>query len=119
MTKPGPTVSSLLFGGFIEHMGRVIDGNFGNDGGIWAEYLADRKFFFSLSPKKPSGGGPTTLSPWRRSSGPGSSVTAPRLPEAALVRGGRVVAFRFPCGAQGAAQGGQQGSPGVAGRAGL
>lgn len=87
----GPRVSPLLFGGFIEHMGRVIDGNFGNDGGIWAELLADRKFYFDLLYSS----GKTTT-PWKSHAGPHAEVTSPRA-TTALVRGGRVVLVRFPC----------------------
>lgn len=49
--KRGEPISPLIYGQFIEHLGRCIDG------GIWAEMLADRKFFHAVgdneSPWKP------------------------------------------------------------------
>jgi hypothetical protein len=89
----------------------------GNDGGIWAELLADRKFFHPLDDDAtPSGGSPhakvpaeaaasgarakgspLTRSPWRVAAAADAQVTSPRLPAKALVRSGRVAAFRFPC----------------------
>lgn len=78
-------------------MGRVIDGNFGNDGGIWAELLSDRKFFFELIP---SNNDMHTLSPWLVREGAGSSVYSPRSKsnsQLSLVRGGRVVVMQFLC----------------------
>ncbi len=44
LAKPGPVISPYLYGQFIEHLGRCIDG------GIWAEMLHDRKFL--LDPGK-------------------------------------------------------------------
>lgn len=38
----GPAISPYIYGQFIEHLGRCIEG------GIWAEMLADRKFFFEV-----------------------------------------------------------------------
>ena len=84
--RPFPEVSPLLFGGFIEHMGRTIDGNFGNDGGIWAEALADRKFFFPLR----SAPGAKTRSPWLASSGNGVTVGACRCALRFWVEGRRL-----------------------------
>lgn len=89
-------ISPLLYGGFIEHMGRVIDGNFGNDGGIWAELISDRKFYYNLSPSHDM----HTLSPWLVREGVDSSVYSPRSKTNSpfsLVRGGRVIVMQFPC----------------------
>ena len=44
VAKPGATISPYIYGQFIEHMGRCIQG------GIWAEMLRDRKFL--LEPGK-------------------------------------------------------------------
>lgn len=40
--KTRPPISPLIYGQFIEHLGRCIYG------GIWAEMLEDRKFFFPI-----------------------------------------------------------------------
>lgn len=42
LTKKGEPLSELIYGQFIEHLGRCIYG------GIWAEMLEDRKFFFPV-----------------------------------------------------------------------
>ncbi len=39
--KTGQPISKYIYGQFIEHLGRCIYG------GIWAEVLQDRKFFFA------------------------------------------------------------------------
>ncbi|MCL2745338.1 MAG: hypothetical protein FWE67_15960, partial [Planctomycetaceae bacterium] len=44
-------ISPLIYGQFIEHLGRCING-----GGIWAEMLEDRKFFYPVGDKE---------SPWK------------------------------------------------------
>lgn len=53
----GPAISPYIYGQFIEHLGRCIDG------GIWAEMLADRKFFYEVgqgeSPWQPLAAGST------------------------------------------------------------
>src|ERR1041384_4539745 len=49
-TKTGPSISKYIYGQFIEHLGRCIYG------GIWAEMLEDRKFFYDITP---------TYSPYR------------------------------------------------------
>lgn len=54
----GSPISVYLYGQFIEHVGRCIFG------GIWAEMLEDRKFFYPLCSNK---------SPWHVA-GPASSV---------------------------------------------
>ncbi len=41
--KTGEPVSPFIYGQFIEHLGRCIYG------GIWAEMLEDRKFYFSVT----------------------------------------------------------------------
>jgi alpha-N-arabinofuranosidase len=41
--KTGETISKFVYGQFIEHLGRCIYG------GIWAEMLEDRKFYFPIT----------------------------------------------------------------------
>src|SRR3954465_6778217 len=43
VTKTGAPISKYVYGQFIEHLGRSING------GLWAEMLEDRKFFFPVS----------------------------------------------------------------------
>jgi len=50
VTQTGAKISPYLYGQFIEHLGRCIDG------GIWAEMLADRKFFHAVDSEE---------SPWK------------------------------------------------------
>lgn len=57
-----PAISKYIYGQFIEHLGRCIYG------GIWAEMLLDRKFFYEVGAKE---------SPWRVI-GPQNSVTMDR-----------------------------------------
>jgi alpha-N-arabinofuranosidase len=49
-TQTGPPISRYIYGQFIEHLGRCIYG------GIWAEMLEDRKFFYEVGALE---------SPWR------------------------------------------------------
>src|SRR5512133_4181805 len=42
-TKNGAPISKYIYGQFIEHLGRCIYG------GIWAEMLEDRKFYFPIT----------------------------------------------------------------------
>jgi len=42
-SKTGPPISKYVYGQFIEHQGRCIYG------GIWAEMLRDRKFFYPVN----------------------------------------------------------------------
>jgi alpha-N-arabinofuranosidase len=42
-SKPGPPINPFIYGQFIEHLGRCIYG------GIWAEMLEDRKFYYPIS----------------------------------------------------------------------
>ncbi|MFO0788395.1 MAG: alpha-L-arabinofuranosidase C-terminal domain-containing protein [Pirellulales bacterium] len=42
-TRTGPAISPFIYGQFIEHLGRCIYG------GIWAEMLEDRKFYFPIT----------------------------------------------------------------------
>ncbi len=42
-SKTGEPISKYIYGQFIEHLGRCIDG------GIWAEMLHDRKFYFPVT----------------------------------------------------------------------
>jgi alpha-N-arabinofuranosidase len=44
-TKVGPEINPFIYGQFIEHLGRCIYG------GIWAEMLEDRKFYFPVTDK--------------------------------------------------------------------
>ena len=55
-------MSKYIYGQFIEHLGRCIYG------GIWAEMLEDRKFFYAVG---------DASSPWK-ASGDGASVTMSR-----------------------------------------
>lgn len=48
--KTGQPISKYIYGQFIEHLGRCIYG------GIWAEMLEDRKFYYPVT---------DTYSPWR------------------------------------------------------
>ena len=43
--RRGPPIQPYVFGQFIEHLGRCIYG------GIWAEMLEDRKFYFPITPE--------------------------------------------------------------------
>lgn len=43
LSKTGETIHPFVYGQFIEHMGRCIYG------GIWAEMLEDRKFYFPIT----------------------------------------------------------------------
>ncbi len=47
-TAVGAPVSPLIYGQFIEHLGRCISG------GLWAEMLEDRKFFYPVTGKAPA-----------------------------------------------------------------
>ncbi|HEY3441415.1 MAG TPA: alpha-L-arabinofuranosidase C-terminal domain-containing protein [Paludibaculum sp.] len=47
-TKSGAPISKYIYGQFIEHLGRCIYG------GIWAEMLEDRKFFFPVNGEAPA-----------------------------------------------------------------
>ena len=42
-SKTGAPINPLIYGQFIEHLGRCIYG------GIWAEMLEDRKFYFPIT----------------------------------------------------------------------
>src|SRR6187402_1669902 len=44
-TKTGAPINPYIYGQFIEHLGRCIYG------GIWAEMLEDRKFYFPITAK--------------------------------------------------------------------
>jgi len=62
--KTGEPISKFIYGQFIEHLGRCIYG------GIWAEMLEDRKFYYAVPAKGPTwrrtGAGARVLrdSPW-------------------------------------------------------
>jgi len=55
--QKGQPISKYVYGQFIEHLGRCIYG------GIWAEMLEDRKFYYPVDAKE---------SPWKSIGGPGS-----------------------------------------------
>ncbi len=57
--KKGKPISKYIYGQFIEHLGRCIDG------GIWAEMLEDRKFYYPVGVEK---------SPWEAFGERGSVV---------------------------------------------
>lgn len=61
-TRTRPPISKYIYGQFIEHLGRCIYG------GIWAEMLLDRKFFYEVGTKE---------SPWRVI-GPQNAITMDR-----------------------------------------
>ena len=44
-SKTGEPINPFIYGQFIEHLGRCIYG------GIWAEMLEDRKFYFPITPE--------------------------------------------------------------------
>jgi alpha-N-arabinofuranosidase len=44
-TRTGAAINPLIYGQFIEHLGRCIYG------GVWAEMLEDRKFYFPITPE--------------------------------------------------------------------
>lgn len=46
-TKTGTPISPHIYGQFLEHGGDIVNT------GVWAELLADRKFFYPVSPKAP------------------------------------------------------------------
>ena len=46
-SQTGPAINPHIYGQFIEHLGRCIYG------GIWAEMLEDRKFYFSVPATQP------------------------------------------------------------------
>ena len=73
--KAGPPINPYIYGQFIEHLGRCIYG------GIWAEMLEDRKFYYPITEKyAPYGDLKNTnfpvvsASPWQ-ATGPAGSVT--------------------------------------------
>ena len=41
-TNIGPPLSPLLYGGFLEHIGGLINAN------LWSELLDDRKFYYGV-----------------------------------------------------------------------
>src|ERR1041384_578201 len=43
LTKTNTPISPYIYGQFVEHLGRCIYG------GIWAQLLEDRKFYFSIT----------------------------------------------------------------------
>ena len=47
-TQLGEPISQYIYGQFIEHLGRCIYG------GLWAEMLEDRKFYFPITGEAPA-----------------------------------------------------------------
>ena len=79
VSQTGEPISKFIYGQFIEHLGRCIYG------GIWAEMLEDRKFYFPITPQydpyrgtrnvsKDSSYAVVGASPWQIV-GPADSVT--------------------------------------------
>ncbi|MHC4184942.1 MAG: hypothetical protein ACYSR4_03290 [Planctomycetota bacterium] len=63
-SKTGAPISEYIYGQFIEHLGRCIYG------GIWAEMLEDRKFYYPVPADGPiwkehEGAGVLRASPWQ------------------------------------------------------
>ena len=89
--QAGAPISKYIYGQFIEHLGRCIYG------GIWAEMLEDRKFFFPVGGKE---------SPWKAIGDAGTVVMAeqdafvgkhtPRLTLAGNAPGGIVPGRDWP-----------------------
>jgi alpha-N-arabinofuranosidase len=46
-SKTGPPISKYVYGQFLEHGGNIVNE------GVWAEMLADRKFYYAVSSKAP------------------------------------------------------------------
>lgn len=46
-SKTGPPISKYVYGQFLEHGGNIVNE------GLWAEMLADRKFYYAVSSKAP------------------------------------------------------------------
>ena len=46
-SKTGPPISKYIYGQFLEHGGNIVNE------GVWAEMLADRKFYHAVSAKPP------------------------------------------------------------------
>ncbi len=82
----GEPISPYIYGQFIEHLGRCIYG------GIWAEMLEDRKFFYPVgdkeSPWKPLGGASVVMDREK----PFVGAHTPRVVVAAGQQGGLVQA---------------------------
>ncbi|HEX4412256.1 MAG TPA: hypothetical protein VH107_01420, partial [Lacipirellulaceae bacterium] len=74
-SKAGPEINPFIYGQFVEHLGRCIYG------GIWAEMLEDRKFYFPVTDDyRPYGDAPSatfpivSASPWEVT-GPAKTVS--------------------------------------------
>jgi len=72
--KTGEPISKYIYGQFIEHLGRCIYG------GIWAEMLEDRKFYYPVPADGPiwkehEGAGVLAGSPWGMKGSVGKTVT--------------------------------------------
>ena len=48
LSRPGAPISKYIYGQFIEHLGRCIYG------GLWAEMLEDRKFYYPVTGEAPA-----------------------------------------------------------------
>ncbi len=60
-SKTGTPISKYVYGQFLEHGGNIVNE------GVWAEMLADRKFYYAVSSKAPE---EPPAPPWRRRSPP-------------------------------------------------
>ena len=60
-SKTGPPISKYVYGQFLEHGGNIVNE------GVWAEMLADRKFYYAVSSKAPE---EPPAPAWRRRSPP-------------------------------------------------
>lgn len=70
-TRTGAPISKYIYGQFIEHLGRCIYG------GLWAEMLEDRKFYYPVTGEAPA---------WEMVSGKNSSFEGRGVPFEILVR---------------------------------
>jgi alpha-N-arabinofuranosidase len=81
LARRRPAMSKYIYGQFIEHLGRCIYG------GIWAEMLEDRKFYYAVGAKE---------SPWKTAGDPATVLMNPieayvgvHTPEIRLRGGGK------------------------------
>ena len=47
-SKTGAPISKYVYGQFLEHAGSLVNG------GIWAEMIDDRKFYYTIDSKSPA-----------------------------------------------------------------
>ena len=85
VTKAREPISKYIYGQFIEHLGRCIYG------GIWAEMLEDRKFYYPIENKEPyqrmrEGYDRLIASPWRYPHGPSAFHTTDSFRDQPVLR---------------------------------